>query len=268
MNKAADKLKFLNDPRISYLKSSDYYDLKTFAKGKKLTQFQCEELDYKTHGIVFYQRYNNDKIKFHKTYKDYLNNLNIKLSVEALGLDIEKFWFFILYAYDLSEQKTKKIEVREESARTQYRNFIDTLDSAFELNNDNDFVVDRLGRAKQLKDVVIEIKIDGKKQKAVIDNIYALQELSHLMDGYIHLLDDNDSNFDKRSLTNKCISETLGSRNYLIITLFKKLFQHLNNDLKKGKSNYFNKNQLIAEILYFMNLIKAKQNEEIGRAHV
>lgn len=254
-----EKLKY-NDDKISYLRSCENYDLETFAKGRKLTQFECEQLDYKMHGVVFPQRYNKGEIKFHKTYKDYLNNLNIQLSIEALGLDKEKFWYFILYAYDLSEQKTKNIEVINDSAKTQYRNFIDTLDSAFELDENKQFIYDKFGFAKLLKDVVIEIKIDGKKQKAVIDNVYGLEKLSNLMDEYLYMLEDN-TKFDIKPFAKEYKNE-FGACSYLVITYFKRLFEYLKNDLKKGKTDLYNKNLLITEVLYFMRLIKESQKDQ------
>ena len=257
-----DELKCYGE-KISYLESSEFY----IECGLGYDEETDEEFSMPSavdHGVVFPQRYNKNEIKFPKAYKDYLNNINIQMSVEALGLDIEKFWFFILYTYDLSEQKTQNITPTYESAKTQYRNFIDTLDSAFELDDNKQFVLGSDGYAKLKKEVVIEIKIDGKKQKAVINNKYGLQMLSYIMDNFLTDVEDG-SPFDTET---SCLwdknsyNESLTARNYLIITYFKTLFEYLKKDLRKGKTDLFNKNVLIVEVLRFMHLIEEEQTNE------
>ena len=57
-------------------------------------------------------------------------------------------------------------------------------------------------------------------------------------------------------------NETLSTRNYLVITYFKELFNYLKSNLKRGKADIYNKNILIAEVLLFMRLIEEEQANE------
>lgn len=252
------------DERISYLKYSDNYDSGVFSyiddDGNE--QWTVNQNDS---GIVFPTHYNNDRVKFPKTYQDYLDNINIQRSIKAMGLDVEKFWFFILYAYDLSREKTRNIIPLKDSAKMQFRNFLTALDSAFEIDKSNQFIYDKSGNPIQKKEVEIGIKINGRKKKAVINNKLALMALSGLVDNYLDTIEEG-SRFTARSTTSfnreLWYNDNSGVQNFLIIGYFKELFAYLKEDLKKGKSSDFNKNLLIAEILHFMDLIEEEQINE------
>ena len=255
-----DKLKSY-DEKISYLKCSEKYESEMYSYIDEDGE-ECNQPNMDDRGIAFPIRYNADKIKFPKTYQDYQDNINIQMSIKALGLDIEKFWFFILYAYDLSGEKTRNIMPWKESAKSQFRKFIDTIDSAFEVN-DGKFVY-KNNEPIKINDAIIEIKINGKKQKAIIDNKYALIALSNLMETYLEGVEEG-SRFDTRYgdlNLDKWDNETLSTRNYLVITYFKELFNYLKSNLKRGKADIYNKNILIAEVLLFMRLIEEEQANE------
>ena len=49
---------------------------------------------------TFKRRYNERLIKIPLTYEDYKNNIEIKKAISALQLDINKFWFAILFIWD------------------------------------------------------------------------------------------------------------------------------------------------------------------------
>lgn len=49
---------------------------------------------------TFKRRYNERLIKTPLTYEDYKNNIEIKKAISALQLDIDKFWFAILFIWD------------------------------------------------------------------------------------------------------------------------------------------------------------------------
>ena len=233
--KEEDKLDY-NNPHLNYI--------------WKLFSFMFPDEDRDTAGgwweFTFPRRY-NEGIKFPKSYKDYLDNINIQMSIKALGLNVDEFWYFILFIYDISGEKTKDVNYTQDSAKTQYENFINALNSAFET---------------KAKDIVIELKINGKKQKAIINNDCGLQVLAELMYQTINDAEEG-SPFDmETSKIFDTYNESLSVRNYLVITYFKKLFECLNADLKKGKTDIYNKNILITEILLFMRLIEEEQANE------
>ena len=49
---------------------------------------------------IFKRRYNERLIKTPLTYKDYKNNIEIQTAMSALQLDVDKFWFAILFIWD------------------------------------------------------------------------------------------------------------------------------------------------------------------------
>ena len=54
-----------------------------------------------THAIsTFKKRYNERLIKMPLTYNDYKNDIEIKKAISALQLDVDKFWFAILFIWD------------------------------------------------------------------------------------------------------------------------------------------------------------------------
>lgn len=250
-----EKLDYFDD-KISYLEFFDGYD-----KGQLYWDEETEEYyeapTGREHGFRFPIRFNDNKIESPKTYKEYLNDLNIQEGVKALGLDVEKFWFFILYAYDLSRDRTKYIiPIKNNGGKEQFRNFIDAIDSAF-INEGKE-------TPKQIKDVRIEIFIDNKKQKASIDNKYALVMLSSLMDNFLDEV-ENNSTFDSKQYAGWKESTNLESttlRNFLFISYFKMLFEYLKKDLKQGRRKACNKNDFISDILAFMCLVEDRSDKD------
>lgn len=57
---------------------------------------------------VFQYRYCTGKIKMPFTKSDYLTNDDIITTVKGLGLDVEKFWFVLVFIYDYVETSFKK----------------------------------------------------------------------------------------------------------------------------------------------------------------
>ena len=57
----------------------------------------------------FRVRYNNKKIKHHFTFEQFLANKEVIDTIQGYNLDIEKFWYAILFIYDLTISKTINI---------------------------------------------------------------------------------------------------------------------------------------------------------------
>ena len=52
---------------------------------------------------IFAQRYNERKLTNYFTYEEYLKQTKIQEYITELGLDIDKFWFLLLFVYDFCE---------------------------------------------------------------------------------------------------------------------------------------------------------------------
>ena len=55
---------------------------------------------------MFIRRYNSDKIQCKVTQNAFESNDDIIEVLEAYGLDIEKFWYLLLFIYDITIQRT------------------------------------------------------------------------------------------------------------------------------------------------------------------
>lgn len=49
---------------------------------------------------AFLERYDNNEMRLKSSYKGYVDNSTIQDLITVLGLDIDKFWLLILFAYD------------------------------------------------------------------------------------------------------------------------------------------------------------------------
>ena len=144
-----------------------------------------EEPYYYSWYVAFPQRYNNEEIKFPKLYNGYIKDKDLQERINAFGLDVEKFWYFILFLYDISDIKSKGFVPKKESAKTQFRNFLNTIDSAINLNENGVPILDERKQVTFKKDVQIEIKIDGRKQNNIsINNTKAVFWLSIIMEEF------------------------------------------------------------------------------------
>ena len=49
---------------------------------------------------LFIRRYNQNKLYGNFTYGDYIANEDIQNTLKGLGVDIDKFWFLLLFIFD------------------------------------------------------------------------------------------------------------------------------------------------------------------------
>lgn len=49
---------------------------------------------------LFIRRYNQNKLYGNFTYEDYIANEDIQNTLKGLGVDIDKFWFLLLFIFD------------------------------------------------------------------------------------------------------------------------------------------------------------------------
>ena len=134
---------------------------------------------------VFPNRYNKDEINFKKTYNDYLSNKDLQDRINAFGLDTELFWYFILFLYDISYNKSIGFVKIKESPKAQFDNFLKAIDSTMNLDERGVPILDDRKRVTFKNEVQIEIKIDGRKQNKVrINSKQAIFWLSVIMEEF------------------------------------------------------------------------------------
>lgn len=78
-------------------------DLKLNIKNKQKEEIEFWEIRLSEALYTFVYEYEKGKINPPFTYESYLNNDNIKDTLEAYGLDVEQFWYAILAVYWLTQ---------------------------------------------------------------------------------------------------------------------------------------------------------------------
>lgn len=131
--------------------------------------------------LVFPRRYNEDKINLYGTYKQYLKSENIQLHIKAFEFDQEKFWYFMLFLYDISFTKSTgfyEIKKNPKDEVVDFRNELKTVlnvtDEQFVRNEDQKIIVDN--------DISIELRVNGKKRKVSLNDKTAIVWLSLMLD--------------------------------------------------------------------------------------
>lgn len=76
---------------------------------------------------TFVERYNTNKINSYFKYEDYKRNKDVQDTIEALDIDIEMFWYFLLFAYDFSYCQCFSGSLVKESPNEQLQNLIKAI---------------------------------------------------------------------------------------------------------------------------------------------
>ena len=118
---------------------------------------------------LFIRRYNQNKLYGNFTYEDYIANEDIQNTLKGLGVDIDKFWFLLLFIFDytcgtcLEGMKATGIGIEQ---LTKFAKAI----------ADNHKEINQFGVSFK-KPITISVKVEGKHQ-IVIDNANAIGYLA------------------------------------------------------------------------------------------
>lgn len=116
---------------------------------------------------IFAKRYNERKLTNYFTYEEYLKQNEIQEHIAELGLDIDRFWFLILFVYDFSESVCINGIGLVDSAYDQLQKLIETITSHVEkFDAQTGSILDT--------DIKMEIRVKGVKRTITIDNPTAL----------------------------------------------------------------------------------------------
>ena len=118
---------------------------------------------------IFIRRFNQNKLYGNFTYEDYIANENIQKTLKGLGIDIDKFWFLLLFIFDytcgtcLNGIKATGVGIEQ---LTKFAKAI----------ADNHKEINQFGVSFK-KPITISVKVEGKHQ-IVIDNANAIGYLA------------------------------------------------------------------------------------------
>lgn len=193
---------------------------------------------------TFVKRYNNNEIEYTFKYEDYLKNKEVQDTLKELDIDPEKFWYYLLFAYDFSYCKCVVGTVVKKSPAEQLQKFIDAID-------DNTIEGNKVVFKKESK-IILSIK--GKR--IIIDNPEAIYCLALLCEKGLNSIKSDTFNLSIGD--GKTIKKESDS---VFICLFTKIINSFFTDTftvkpkaKKGDPVSLSFLLLISRLVYFTEI--------------
>ncbi len=213
-----------------------------------------------TKAMTFENRYYNNKIHLGIKYEDYLKNKELQETIEALGLDKEKFWYLIVFILDYSTCFSFNKIPDALSPREQLKKLSNEIDNNINYLNETPL--------KVTFDKPIKIVLDIKgKHKFVIDNPTTLYVISKICKDLVNDINENSSlNFGITPMFDKDGNPNIETvSNSVHIAFFAKMFITFFDDnpqfkgvKKKGNNGLINKQLLISKLVYFTKLSRSE----------
>ena len=119
----------------------------------------------------FLKEYEKEEISCPFTYKKYKDNKDIIDTIEAFGLDVEKFWYAVLFIYWLTQVKCVKIIERGDTVGEQRKQLIDFLKGIYS------FTITAEGKKKlEISEPLVIKEIRGFLKTALNENEHGLND--------------------------------------------------------------------------------------------
>jgi hypothetical protein len=214
--------------------------------------------------VNFMKRYNYNKMNIPFTYEEYIKNKDIQGTLEALGVDIEKFWYLLLFAYDFSDTTCFKS-----------CNFPET--PIKNIKKLSDFILERQvsdnPERKALFEEEITVTVSVKGKKVAINDPNTIYYIARFCtEGLDKYSDKIKPTFTAEKLLNNKVTTSysvlLWHFSYILDTFFKVNPQFKGSN-KRNSSTSLNKKLLISRLLYFTKLTKNEDylsDEDIVKA--
>lgn len=209
---------------------------------------------------IFKNRYNRKVIKNKFNYEDYKKEDNIQKTLLGLGIDINKFWYLVLFIFDYSNGSCLEGLKLNDSPKEELKKFIDIVSNNYkDSNNISGFAFNKSLGISFHKPMTLTLK--GDKHPLIITNPNTISYISSLLKMAIENIKDN-SILDRSTASLYEKEEEL----YTVrIWLFAKMLLYFfevnpqyNRRAKKGSGMNFSKLLLISNLIYFTKLSMIK----------
>ena len=208
---------------------------------------------------LFIRRYNQNKLYGNFTYEDYIANEDIQNTLKGLGVDIDKFWFLLLFIFDytcgtcLDGMKATGIGIEQ---LTKFAKAI----------ADNHKEINQFGVSFK-KPITISVKVEGKHQ-IVIDNANAIGYLATTIANNLKEIEEHPWMQSQQVSMNAHAEEKESVQIWLFYKMFNDFFnlspynKQFNVRQKKGSTISLSKTLLISRLIYFAKLSTNKNFSE------
>ena len=210
--------------------------------------------------FIFINRYNNNQIQIGIKYEDYLKDEELQETIDAFGLDKEKFWYLILFILDYSTCFSYNKVPDVLSPKNQLEKLSNKIDNNIDSLNET--------HLKVTFDKPIKLVLDIKgKRKFVIDDPTTLYVISKLCMNLVNnTSEDSFLNFGTIPIFNEDGTPNIETvSNSVHIAYFAKMFitffdknPQFKGIKKKGKNGLLNKQLLISKLVYITKLSRSK----------
>ena len=207
---------------------------------------------------IFIRRFNQNKLYGNFTYEDYIANENIQKTLKGLGIDIDKFWFLLLFIFDytcgtcLNGIKATGVGIEQ---LTKFAKAI----------ADNHKDINQFGVSFK-KPITISVKVEGKHQ-IIIDNANAIGYLATVIANNLKEIEEHPWMQSQQVRMNTPAEEKESIHIYLFYKMFNDFFnlppydKQFNVRQKKGSITSLSKTLLISRLIHFTKL-KSKKSKK------
>ena len=187
------------------------------------------------------------------TYEDYIANEDIQNTLKGLGVDIDKFWFLLLFIFDytcgtcLDGMKATGIGIEQ---LTKFAKAI----------ADNHKEINQFGVSFK-KPITVSVKVEGKHQ-IVIDNANAIGYLATIIANNLKEIEEHPWMQSQQVSISTHAEEKESVQIWLFYKMFNDFFnlepynKQFNVRQKKGSTISLSKTLLISRFIYFTKLSK------------
>ncbi len=208
---------------------------------------------------LFIRRYNQNKLYGNFTYEDYIANEDIQNTLKGLGVDIDKFWFLLLFIFDytcgtcLDGMKATGIGIEQ---LTKFAKAI----------ADNHKEINQFGVSFK-KPITVSVKVEGKHQ-IVIDNTNAIGYLATTIINNLKEIEEHPWMQSQQVSMTTNAEEKESIQIWLFYKMFNDFFnlslynKQFNVRQKKGSTISLSKTLLISRLIYFTKLSTNKNFSE------
>lgn len=208
---------------------------------------------------IFIRRYNQNELYGNFTYEDYIANKDIQNTLKGLGVDIDKFWFLLLFIFDytcgtcLDGMKATGIGIEQ-------------LTKFAQAIADNHKEINQFGVSFK-KPITISVKVEGKHQ-IVIDNANAIGYLATTIVNNLKEIEEHPWMQSQQVSMTTNAEEKESVQIWLFYKIFNDFFnlspynKLFNVRQKKGSTISLSKTLLISRLIYFTKLSTNKNFSE------
>lgn len=208
---------------------------------------------------LFIRRYNQNELYGNFTYEDYIANEDIQNTLKGLGVDIDKFWFLLLFIFDytcgtcLDGMKATGIGIEQ-------------LIKFAKAIADNHKEINQFGVSFK-KPITISVKVEGKHQ-IVIDNTNAIGYLATTIINNLKEIEEHPWMQSQQVSMTTNAEEKESVQIWLFYKMFNDFFnlspynKLFNVRQKKGSTISLSKTLLISRLIYFTKLSTNKNFSE------